>query len=210
MVGSFIMEGDQPPSGTDETGSPVDLTDQDRPAQFFLAEHWKHRRVPRTEIVTYDEEKGYHHLQYTCPIEIKVWPDKRSMVVVIIGRCDKGKLGARAKWLVSFGPVSPHNCDGLVSPLCPQTTSRAEIEALSKALDKIKTLRALPSENEDWLKNAFRFEVTFLTYSEDLCRFMSMPRIEAQVDGKPVAHFESLKRVRERMDTMIKDEDGRL
>ncbi|KAG8162899.1 hypothetical protein KVR01_007377 [Diaporthe batatas] len=206
------MEGSAPPPGTGST--PFSITNHQN-RRFNPAEEWNYQCMPWDKLLKYNPEKEYCQLQYTCPIEPFIEPfimvNKRSMVVAIAGHCDNsGKPGAVAAWAVRFGVGSRFNAAERLDPGFPQTTSRAEIEALSQALDIIKTIMARPSERECRSKDELRFEVTFRSTSEDLCRVMWMPQIEKQKDKEPIPYLARLKLLRKKMDKMIEDENGRL
>ncbi|KAH8731098.1 hypothetical protein GQ44DRAFT_699359 [Phaeosphaeriaceae sp. PMI808] len=60
------------------------------------------------------------------------FPDVSSLVVLINGACrGNGTPSAQASYGVYFGPNSPRNTHGLLPKALTQTSTRAEIEALS-------------------------------------------------------------------------------
>ncbi|KAL6703198.1 hypothetical protein ACN47E_010127 [Coniothyrium glycines] len=129
-----------------------------------------------------------------------------SMVVYIDGACrDNGGPNARASYGVFFGPSSPYNSYGLVPRNSPQTSTRAEIEALVQALEiiceitdrdftlshiKIATdssfvVNAMSEWMESWIEN------DGMSYS-----------------GRPVAHWQVLKKLNEKLEYMKFSDDG--
>lgn len=135
------MKGVFPPSSLigNGTGCPVNDVGEDVERLFVPAYSPMHRRVPEAELVTYCPEKQISKLQILHPRTQAIEVDKFSLVVSIDGACrDNGTPAARASWAVFFGQCSRFNSSGRLSPSCPQTSSRAEIEALARALDAIK------------------------------------------------------------------------
>ncbi|KAH0496530.1 hypothetical protein TgHK011_003884 [Trichoderma gracile] len=126
--------------------------------------------------------------------------DSRTVVVSIDGACrGNGTPSARAAWGVYFGPQSMLNASGILDAHLPQTSTRAEIEALSQALDIIR--REVPEDyslvhyhirtDSSYLVN------TFSTWIHDWIRNGGM-----NSQGKRAAHFEVLKEIHELLDDM--------
>ncbi|KAI2623934.1 ribonuclease H-like protein [Hypomontagnella submonticulosa] len=88
--------------------------------------------------VFFDNSREYSLVEYYNPQTQRFERDRKSMVVYIDGGSrNNGKPSAKAGWGVYFGPGSFYNRSGLVDAELPQTNQRAEIEALSQALDTI-------------------------------------------------------------------------
>lgn len=125
-------------------------------------------------------------------------------MVSIIGVCrDEGKPTAQASWGVFFGPDSPFNSSGRLSPSLPQTSFHAEFEALSQALDALPAIRAAdPTYNNS---DPPGMEVKFRSDSEYLCQAMSMwirgwmSAGGVRPDGQPITHYDELKQLNTKM-----------
>lgn len=94
--------------------------------------------IPINELMTYNSDKNITQLMFQARALPSPTPNQHTMVVHIDGACrNNGKPNARAAYGVYFGPGSPHNTQGLLAASLPQTSTRAEIEALGQALDVI-------------------------------------------------------------------------
>ncbi|GKT59590.1 NAD dependent epimerase [Colletotrichum tofieldiae] len=167
-----------------------------------------HRMVPKSELVVYNPRKEVFGLQMYSWSKKGIIPDPGSLVVYIDGACrNNGTPSARGSWGVYFGPGSQYNHCGLLASDLPQTNSRAEIEALVKALD---SLHEITSRDYSLSK------IKIATDSEYLANAMSLwigdwienDGINAR--GHKVAHFETLKDLHERLDDMTYGDDGGL
>lgn len=190
------------------TGTPVNDIGEDIERLFGLDYSPMHRHVPEAQLITYSAEKQVSQLQMLHPRTQAIEVDKLSLVVSIDGACrDNGTPTARASWGVFFGPGSRFNSSGRLSPSCPQTSSRAEIEALSWAIDAIRGI----THGDMTLQ-----EIKIRSDSEYLCQAMSMwvgGWIEddgLRPNGQPVAHFEKLKEIHEALDEMTYGDGGGL
>lgn len=125
---------------------------------------------------------------------------KVSLEVSIDDACrDDGTPTACESWGVLFGPGSRFNSSGRLSPSCPRTSSRAEIEAPSQAIDAIRGV----SHGDSTLQ-----EIKIRSDSEYLCQAMSTWG-EGQIgdnglrpNGQPMAHFEKLHEIHDAIDEM--------
>ncbi|ROW09961.1 hypothetical protein VPNG_06361 [Cytospora leucostoma] len=189
-------------------GCPVNKYGADIERLFVLDYSPMHRHVPIQQLITYTPRVQVRQLQLFHPRNNAIELDSMTVVVSIDGACrDNGKPTARASWGVYFGPGSRYNSSGLLSPDLPQTSSRAEIEALSRALD---TIWVFTQDNMTLQDIKIRCD------SEYLCQAMSM-WMEGWIEngglrsnGKPVAHFDKLREIQEKIDDMIYGEDGGL
>ncbi|KAK2610245.1 hypothetical protein N8I77_003694 [Diaporthe amygdali] len=135
------MKGVFRPTSLSSTGSPVYDMGDEIERLFVLDYSPMHRRVPEAQLIKYSAEKQVRQLQLINPRTQGIEVDKMTVVVSIDGACrDNGKPMARASWGVFFGPGSRFNSSSRLSPSCPQTSSRAEIEALSQAIDSIRDI----------------------------------------------------------------------
>ncbi|OSS47480.1 hypothetical protein B5807_07427 [Epicoccum nigrum] len=164
-------------------------------------------RIPPADLVVYNSEKQISQLQFQAAgANQPIKRDEFSFVVYIDGACrDNGASDARASYGVYFGPNSAYNTNGLLQAEAPQTSTRAEIEALAAALEVIKRLC------KDDLKLQ---QIKIATDSAYLVDAMSL-HIEGWIEkdgvgsrGKPVAHFERLKMLHEMLDEMEFGDDG--
>ena len=94
-------------------------------------------RSQPSQLLKYNQEKQFFQLQGST-VAARDVPllDASSVVVHIDGACrNNGRRNARAAYGVYFGPDSRYNASGLLDPFLPQTSIRAEIEALAKAVE---------------------------------------------------------------------------
>lgn len=165
-----------------------------------------HRDVPESKLVIYTPSKKVSQLQVKHPRTGSIELDIPTVVVSIDGACrGNGTPSARGAWGVYFGPQSPHNANGLLDPSYPQTSSRAEIEALLQALNIIQ---------RDISKDMSLIEIRIKSDSLYLVRAMS-EWIEGWIEnhgrndeGRPVKHYAALKGIHERLDEMEYGDDG--
>ncbi|KAI6085181.1 ribonuclease H-like domain-containing protein [Hypoxylon rubiginosum] len=187
-------------------GEPYDEYGEQIRRQFDPLCSPMYRHVPKNQLVVYNPVKNVSQLQMRHPRTGVIEPDRLTVVLSIDGACrGNGTPTARAAWGVYFGPQSPHNASGLLDPTLPQTSSRAEIEALSQALRIIRT-----TISADYTMTRFRIR----TDSEYLMKALSL-WIEGWIEnggrraqGKPVAHYQVLKDIHERLEDMEYGEDG--
>lgn len=165
-----------------------------------------HHRVPESQLVVFNPAKQVSQLQIKHPRTGDIELDKMTVVVSIDGACrGNGTPNARAAWGVYFGAQSPHNASGVLEAALPQTSTRAEIEALSQALRIIRE-----AISGDYSMTQYRIR----TDSDFLVRAMS-EWIEGWIEddgrnaqGRPVAHYRVLKDIHERLDDMTYGDDG--
>lgn len=164
------------------------------------------RSIPLDQLVVYNTEKHVSQLQIKVIANPLPFPIPSSMVVYIDGACrNNGTSSARASYGVFFGPGSPYNNHGLLPSSLPQTSTRAEIEALAQALSIISEITA----------NDFSLsEIKIATDSNFLVDAMSK-WIEGWIEndgigsnGTQVAHFDTLKQLHEKLDHMEYSDDG--
>ncbi|KAI1774248.1 ribonuclease H-like protein [Hypoxylon cercidicola] len=167
-----------------------------------------HNRVPASKLVVYNPLKRVSQLQIKNPRTGEIELDKMTVVVSIDGACrGNGTPSARASWGVHFGEQSPHNASGLLESTLPQTSTRAEIEALSQALRIIRT-----DISGDMSLQGYRIR----TDSEYLMKAMSewmenwIAKDGRNARGRPVAHYQVLKEIHDRIDEMTYGDDGGL
>ena len=164
-------------------------------------------RIPPADLVVYNSEKQVSQLQFQAAgANQPITRDEFTLVVYIDGACrDNGNSNARASYGVYFGPNSAYNTNGLLQAEAPQTSTRAEIEALAAAIEVIKRL----------CKDDMKLQqIKIATDSAYLVDAMSL-HIEGWIEndgvgsrGKPVAHFERLKMLHEMLDEMEFGDDG--
>lgn len=130
------MRGVFPPVSGSYDGSPADRFGDDIERLFFPEFSAMHNRVPPSALLIYNARKQIRQLQVRRPRTGAIERDQRTVVVSIDGACrDNGRPAARASWGVFLGPGSRYNDCGLLRRGVPQTSSRAEIEALAQALE---------------------------------------------------------------------------
>ena len=145
--------------------------------------------VPRSALVFYNPDKNISQLRIVSkPNPV---PDDTSLVVYIDGACrNNGRPTARASYGVYFGPNSPYNWNGLLDESLPQTSTRAEIEALKRALLIIGVITQLDQS---------LYRIRIATDSSFLVKALSqwmerwIKRGGVGSNGRQVAHFKILK-----------------
>lgn len=202
------MRGVFQPPLLSSTGCPVNDIGEEIERLFVLDLSPMHRGVPKPQLLTYTAAKQVRQLQLLHPGTGALDPDRMTVVVSIDGACrDNGRPSARASWGVYFGPGSRYNSAGLLGPELPQTNSRAEIEALSRAVDSIRELSSRDMALQD---------VKIRCDSEYLCQAMAMWMerwVEGggrRADGRAVAHYDKLLEIHGKIDEMTYGDDGGL
>lgn len=165
-----------------------------------------HRRIPADQLIVYNSAKRVQQLREMNPRTSQMGIDRHSVVVSIDGACrGNGTPSARASWGVYFGPQSTHNSCGILDPTLPQTSTRAEIEALSRALDII-----CDSISKDFSLQHYyiRTDSSYLakTFSEWIQNWIENGGKNSE--GKRPAYFGTLKKIHERLDEMTYGDDG--
>ncbi|TDZ13686.1 Ribonuclease H1 [Colletotrichum spinosum] len=158
-----------------------------------------HQNVPRPQLVVYDAEKQISRLQMHVPGR-GITRDPVNYVVYIDGACrNNGSPSARASWAVYFGPGSRYNRSGLLHYSQPQTSSRAEVEALSQALHVI---RSFPYEDIVLSKIKIATDSKYLAYA--MCFWIKnwIKHGGIRSNGQRVAHFEKLVEIHHRLEDM--------
>ncbi|KAL7895187.1 ribonuclease H-like protein [Trichoderma sp. SZMC 28014] len=163
-----------------------------------------HRRLAADQLIIYNPAKSVQHLQQIISGRLGV--DAYSVVVSIDGACrGNGTRSARAAWGVYFGPQSRHNSCGMLDSSLAQTSTRAEIEALSKALDIIHNLVSRDFSLQHYY---IRTDSSYLakTFSGWIQTWISNGG--KKFKGKRPAHFGALRKIHERLDDMTYGDDG--
>jgi ribonuclease HI len=165
--------------------------------------------LPRNQFVAYDTAKhtsGVSQLRMNIQGRPELNVRHETLVVHIDGACrGNGTPDARATWGVYFGPGSPFNANGKLPTSMPQTSTRAEIEALSQALDIICQIT-----DKDYALS----QIKIATDSSFLVKAMS-EWIEEWIEndgvgsrGKRVAHYLVFKQLHEKLDYMEYSDAG--
>jgi ribonuclease HI len=167
-------------------------------------------RIPHDELVVYNAEKGISHKQgQNVYGKREIYTDTMSMIVFIDGACrGNGTATARASYGVFFGAGSPFNTYGLLPSALPQTSTRAEIEALSQAL---KTIEAITDKDYSLTRIKIATDSSFLVdaMSRHVERWIKDKGLRANGKEK-VVHFEAMKQLHEKLDYMeFSDAGGR-
>jgi ribonuclease HI len=182
------------------------LSDEERPRR------WHPTQGPATspiwlqspsELIKYNPEKQVSQLQMK-PVSRDPVADKSTMVVGIDGRYQQNENLAPS-YGIYFGPDSKYNTKGILEKSLPQTQSRVEIEALSKALDIIYSICD---------KDFSLSQIYIGTASESLYRAITdhiygwVEDGGAQANGKEVENFVELKRLHELLEEKWYGDDG--
>jgi ribonuclease HI len=161
--------------------------------------------IPLSELIAYNSDKSFNQL---CEKDLKskVEVHHRTLVVHIDGACrNNGKAGAKAAYGVYFGPGSKYNSSGLLGSSVEQTSTRAELEALIKALDVVSSICSADfkitevkvATDSSWLVD------TFTKWIEDW-----IENDGVKSNGKSVKYFHTLKEMHERLEEMEYGDDG--
>ncbi|EME77467.1 uncharacterized protein MYCFIDRAFT_212709 [Pseudocercospora fijiensis CIRAD86] len=164
------------------------------------------RLIPRQDLVVYNTEKRISQLQFQAMAQSERSRDESSLVVHIDGACrNNGKPNARAAYGVYFGPDSPFNCAGLVPSTIPQTSTRAEIEALAHALEAVQRIC-----NTDFKLCEIKIATDSSFVVDAMARWVEGWIANGGIGarGKRVAHYERLKELHEKLDYMEYSDDG--
>jgi ribonuclease HI len=161
--------------------------------------------IAEDDLLVFDPDKQILNLRnnsYQGPLNTNI----HTMVVYIDGSCrDNGKPNATAAFGAYFGPQSKYNSAGRLAAHLPQTSTRAEIEALIQAVSTINEI----------CSNDFSFtEIKIATDSSFLVNAMTK-----WMDGwianngigsnkQPVKHFKTLKSLHDRLHEMRYGDDG--
>jgi ribonuclease HI len=172
---------------------------------FAIEKQWGRTRIPRDQLIVYNTDKHISQLQ-RMKLDGSIERDAFTMVIHIDGACrDNGYPSATAAYGLYFGPGSKFNASGLLDPDIAQTSTRAEIEALSQALKVI----------QDICKDDFKLtRITIATDSSYLVSvFTEWIEDWIEQDGKksnrkPVKYFKELTRIHQLLDNMEYGDDG--
>jgi ribonuclease HI len=129
-----------------------------------------------------------------------------SMVVYIDEACrNNGSPTARASYGIYFGPSSPYNSYGLLPDTSPQTSTRAEIEALSQAL---KISREIT--DQDFQLSHIKVATDLSLLANAMCQWMEQWTENGGMgtNGRQVAHYQFSKQLHEELDYMEYSDDG--
>ncbi|KAI5925568.1 ribonuclease H-like domain-containing protein [Camillea tinctor] len=188
------------------TGAPYDDFGEELERAFDPSLSLLHRRVPKAQLVTYNPRKHISQLQITHPRTGAIELDRFTVVLSTDGACrGNGTASARAAWGVYFGPGSRFNAGGLLDPSLPQTSVRAEIEALAQAL---RIIRRHLSDDLEMQEIRIRTDSEFLVkaMSEWMAGWRASGGRNAR--GQPVKHYAVLKALHDQLDEMTYGDDG--
>lgn len=158
-----------------------------------------HRGIPADLLIVHNTGKKVQHLRVMNPRTGQMGVDRHSVVVSIDGACrGNGTPSARASWGVYFGPQSPHNSCGMLDSSHPQTSTRAEIEALSQALDIIDNMPEWLSLQHYYIRTDSAYVVK--TFSEWIQSWTENGGKNSR--RKRPAHFGIIKKIHEHLDDM--------
>lgn len=113
---------------------------QDRPRRNFdpaMSRRYGWGKLNPDELVKYSPKWKYSRLFYLPSSGGRSRPSMRTIVISVDGGSrgnNRNNPNSLAAYGVYFGPNCPRNTRGLLDPDDPQTSSRAELEAVHKAL----------------------------------------------------------------------------
>jgi ribonuclease HI len=161
--------------------------------------------IPMDQLACYNPAKDILQLQ----VEARGRPgrvlDTNSPVVFIDGACrGNGTPSARASYGVYFGPNSEYNTYGLLPSNLPQTSTRAEIEALVQALNIIVHVF-----NDDLQLSSIKIasDSSFLVNAMSVWMGKWIENSGIGSNGEKVAHFDVLRNLHDWIDWMEFGED---
>lgn len=162
--------------------------------------------IPRNNLIVYNARKGVSQLRFQAHSSFAPYRDESTMVIHIDGACrGNGTRNARAAYGIYFGPNSPYNTWGLVPAHMPQTSTRAEIEALAHALPVLQSICSHDLQLSD-IKIATDSAFLVRAMSEWMEGWIANDGITA--NGRRVAHFERLWDLHDTLDEMEYGDDG--
>ncbi|KAI4686589.1 uncharacterized protein J4E84_005870 [Alternaria hordeiaustralica] len=175
--------------------------------RFDPSEDICYSSIPRPELVFYNPDTKFSQLRMKIMSKPNPIPDDASLVVFIDGACrNNGRPTARASYGVYFGPDSPFNTWGLLDESQPQTSTRAEIEALIQALLSICVIMHF---DRTLCRIRIATDSSFLVKA--LSQWMEgwMERGGVGSNGSQVAHFKIMKQLYDELNSWEdKDEWG--
>jgi ribonuclease HI len=149
------------------------------------------------KLIKYSSKWQYARLM-NFPYRGSHWRPRMKSIIVSVDGGSRGndsiKRSSRAAFGVSFGPGCIWNVSHVLKPNEPQTSSRAELEAVRQALQVVLTRRA-QGEFDGWR------EVIIKTDSDYVAKSLTQYIWEWQVngyrkaDGKPVKHAELIQEI---------------
>ena len=162
--------------------------------------------VPADSLVKYNPEKQIMQLRFKAAAKPDLIDLASTIVVNIDGACrDNGKPSARASYGVYFGPGSRYNSSGRLESSIPQTSTRAEIEALSKCLDTIREIT-----DKDFKLSEIKIVTDSKYLVDSFTRWIEdwAENDGCSEQGKKIAHFDTLHAIHKRLDEMEYGDDG--
>jgi len=159
--------------------------------RFDPSEDPYYSSIPRSELVFYNSDRNISQLRTKIVSNPNPIPDDTTLVVYIDGACrNNGRPTARASYGVYFGPNSPYNWNGLLDESLPQTSTRAEIEALVQALPMIIAITYF-DRRITRIKIATDSSFLVKALSQWMERWIECGGVGS--NGRQVAHFKILK-----------------
>lgn len=143
---------------------------QDRPRRNFNPK--KTRRYGRQtfnpdQLVKYSPKWQYSRL-YNFPFPSSHWQPRMRSIVIAVDGGSRGNSRAdpksRAAYGVFFGPGCHRNAKGLLDPRAPQTSSRAELEGLRKALEIVDGMKRA-GELDGWREVIIKLDSDYVARS---------------------------------------------
>ncbi|PNS18368.1 Ribonuclease H1 [Sphaceloma murrayae] len=136
-------KGDPIRDGTNEAASSSECSDSgdEDEREFYPTLEHDTEDVPLERLVVYNRGDEVFHLQVMDESRSSLLVDTSSLVIYVDGACRWNQSAmAMSSYGVFFGPDSHYNRRGLILPPIPQTSVRAEFEALAAALNHIPSV----------------------------------------------------------------------
>jgi ribonuclease HI len=187
-----------------------DAMDDEKARQWapHMETYYSHiARTKPAKLLKYNKEKQFNQLQGSnMARRNEPRLSKPTLVVHIDGACrNSGKENARAAFGVYFGPNSKYNLSGLLDPSLPQTSDRAEIEALTQALRAIKQIA-----DNDYSVSEVKIANDSRYLTDGICFRVNAQKNDETISSEeyPVANYDLLEDIRGTLDAMQYGDDG--
>ncbi|KAF2135315.1 uncharacterized protein K452DRAFT_333212, partial [Aplosporella prunicola CBS 121167] len=166
------------------------------------------QNIPRSELIIYNPKKQTSELQMTCETRPFPFRDTGTLVIHLHGACHgNGKLNSNAKasYGIYLGPGSRYNTEELLPSSLPQTSTCADVYGLAHALEIVKNI-AKDDARLERVKIATDSRFLIQAMTEWMNMWIEHKGFTPQ--GRPVAHFETLRNLHDSLNYLESAEGG--